>query len=136
MSSPWGPDVPPYSWCYMSAMHTEPSQEPSKIRAHEEPSVNATLVGPGGERTHLPLLSPGLGDHSTQQGQSLPWGDAVQGTGKAGGPKELGVPRVVPKFSVEPIHPPLFPGQRQALVAAARPPRAWHVATSLPGSSS
>lgn len=37
------------------------------------------------------------------------WGS--QGTGRAGGPEELGVPRVAPKFSVEPIHSPLFPGQ-------------------------
>lgn len=29
---------------------------------------------------------------------------------------------MVPKFSVEPIHPPLFPGQCQGLAAAARPP--------------
>lgn len=48
------------------------------------------------------------------------WGS--QGTGRAGGPKEPGVRRVAPKFSLEPIHSPLFPGQCQGLVAAACPP--------------
>lgn len=43
--------------------------------------VNTTLVGPGGGRTCLPLLPPGLEDPSTQQGQSLLWGDAVEQSG-------------------------------------------------------
>lgn len=43
--------------------------------------VNTTLVGPGRGKTCLPLLPPGLEDPSTQQGQSLPWSDAVEQSG-------------------------------------------------------
>lgn len=93
--------------------------------------VNVTHVGPGGGRTPLPQLPPGLVDPSVGLGQSLPWGDAVGQSGHRQGWGSRGADGTHSGRFI-PIVPWAVPGAGGSCPS----PRAWHVATSLPGSSS